>query len=94
MFTDFVDDLMDVNDDLHENGGDLVKWDLFLMSASDIIPYTFAYDNIHYSDYLSSTLGEMLILETNNPEVRMETLLCNYLITVRLAEWNQTKTLR
>ena len=47
-------------------------WDLFLESVKDIIPYTFAYNNIHYSRYLMTMLGEMLMLETNNPEIYNE----------------------
>ena len=43
----------------------LGHWYLFLETLRDIIPYTFAYNNIKYSRYLKVMLCEMLSLETN-----------------------------
>ena len=47
-------------------------WDLFLESAKDVIPYTFAYDNINYSCYLTVMVGEMSQLEIEKPDVYLE----------------------
>ena len=59
-------------------------WDLFLETVKDIIPYTFAYDNINYSCYLTVMLGEMMKLETENPEVYDEFKKGNF--TVQLSD--------
>ena len=47
-------------------------WDLFLETIRDIIPYTFAYDNINYSRYLTVMLGDMTSIETKFPNVYQE----------------------
>ena len=39
-------------------------WELLLECIRNILPYTFAYDNINYARYLSAILGEMLQLST------------------------------
>ena len=42
---------------------------MLLESLKGVVPYAFAYDNIHYARYLTSMLGEMLQLEDTHPEV-------------------------
>ena len=37
-------------------------WDLLLVCIRNIIPYTFAYDNINYARYLTVMLRDMLQL--------------------------------
>ena len=44
-------------------------WELLLECIRNILPYTFAYDNINYARYLSAILGEMLQLPKDFPEV-------------------------
>ena len=43
--------------------------ELLLECIQNILPYTFAYDNINYASYLSAMLGDMLQLPTDFPEV-------------------------
>ena len=47
-------------------------WDLFLETIRDIIPYTFAYDNINYSRYLTVMLGDLTAIESEFPNVYQE----------------------
>ena len=64
----------------------LGHWYLFLETLRDIIPYTFAYNNVKYSRYLTVMLYEMLSLETNYPEVYQQFVEGNF--TVQLSSKN------
>ena len=44
-------------------------WELLLECIRNILPYTFAHDNINYVRYLSAMLGDMLQLPKDFPEV-------------------------
>ena len=59
-------------------------WHLFLETIRDIFPYTFAYENINYSRYLTVMLGELSSLETDHPDVYQEFMEGNF--TVQLSE--------
>ena len=54
------------------------NWHLFLETVRDVIPYTFAYDNINYSRYLTVMFCEMLSLESNFPDVYNEFMNGNF----------------
>ena len=45
------------------------NWELLLESLKDVVPYTFAYDNVNYARYLTCMIGEMSELEQTHPEV-------------------------
>lgn len=45
------------------------NWELLLESFWDMVPYTFAYDNIHCARYLTTMLCKMQQLEDTQPEV-------------------------
>ena len=60
------------------------NWHLFLETIRDIPPYTFAYDNINYSRYLTVMLAEMVSLETENPDVYQQFMEDNF--TAQLSE--------
>ena len=45
------------------------NWELLLECIQNILPYTFAYDNINSARYLSAMLGDMLQLQNDFPEV-------------------------
>ena len=45
------------------------SWHLLLEYIREILPYTFAYDHVHYARYLTAMLGDMLRLETASPEI-------------------------
>ena len=47
-------------------------WDLLLECIREIIPYSFAYDNINYARYLKNFLGDMLALEEDFPEIHQQ----------------------
>ena len=44
-------------------------WELLLETLKDVVPYTFSYNTVNYSRYLSSILGEMMQLEHTHPDV-------------------------
>jgi hypothetical protein len=48
------------------------NWELLLECIRNILPYTFAYDNINYARYLTAMLGDMLQLPEDFPEVHEE----------------------
>ena len=54
------------------------NWHLFLETVRDVIPYTFAYDNINYSRYLTVMFCEILSLESNFPDVYNEFMNGNF----------------
>ena len=60
------------------------NWHLFLETIRDILPYTFAYDNINYSRYLTVMLAEMISLQTENPGVYQQFMAGNF--TAQLSE--------
>ena len=43
-------------------------WELLLECIQNILPYTFAYDNINYARYLSAMLRDMLQLSKDFPD--------------------------
>ena len=55
-------------------------WHLFITCAKDIIPYTFAYNNINYARYLTAIFSEMLILEDDFPETYEEFVAANFAV--------------
>ena len=55
-------------------------WHLFMTCVKDIIPYTFAYDNINYARYLTSMFSEMLTLEDDFPEIYEEFVAGNFAV--------------
>ena len=44
-------------------------WELLLVWIQNIIPYTFAYDNINYARYLTVMVGDMLQLPYSFPAI-------------------------
>ena len=48
------------------------NWDLLIESLRDMIPFTFAYDRIHYARYLTVMVAEMTNLEFTNPDIYAE----------------------
>ena len=58
----------------------LGRWYLLLETLTDIIPYTFAQNNIKYSRYLTVMLCEMLSLETNYPEGYQQFVEGNFIV--------------
>ena len=60
------------------------NWHLFLGTIRDILPYTFTYDDINYSRYLTVMLAEMVSLETENPDVYQQFIEGN--LTAQLSE--------
>ena len=64
----------------------LGHWYLFLETLRDIIPYTFAYNNIKYSRYMTVMLFEMFSLKINYPEVYQQFVKGNF--TVQLSGKN------
>ena len=55
-------------------------WHLFVTCVKDIIPYTFAYDNINYARYLTAMFSEILSLEDNFPETYEEFVAGNFAV--------------
>ena len=55
-------------------------WHLFVTYVKDVIPYTFAYDNINYARYLTAMFSEMLSLEDNFPEIYKEFVAGNFAV--------------
>ena len=53
-------------------------WHRFMTCVKDIIPYTFAYDNINYGRYLTAMFSEMLTLEDDFPEIYEEFVAGNF----------------
>ena len=48
------------------------NWDLLIESLRETIPFTFAYDRIHYAIYLTVMVAEMTNLEFTNPDIYPE----------------------
>ena len=55
-------------------------WHLFMTCVKDIIPYTFAYENINYAMYLTAMFSEMLTLEDNFSEIYEEFVAGNFAV--------------
>ena len=55
-------------------------WHLFVTCVKDIIPYTFAYDNINYARYLTAMFSEMLTLEDDFPDIYEEFVAGNFAV--------------
>ena len=53
-------------------------WELLLVWIQNIIPYTFAYDNINYARYLTVMLGDMLQLPYSFPGIYEEFMRGNF----------------
>ena len=53
-------------------------WALLLVCIRNIIPYTFAYDNINYAHYLTIMLGDMLRLPYSFPGIYEEFMRGNF----------------
>ena len=60
---------------------------LLVESLRDMLPYTFAYDRIHYTRYLTTMVAEMTNLEETNPEIYIDFMKGNF--SVQLSEDNK-----
>ena len=56
------------------------NWELLLECIRNILPYTFAYDNINYARYLTAMLEDMLQLPKDFPEVHEEFMNGNFAV--------------
>ena len=74
-FIDMVELLL--NTMLSVRSGD---WHLLMTCVKDIIPYTFAYDNINYARYLTVMFSEMLTQEDDFPEICEEFVTGNFAV--------------
>lgn len=57
-------------------------WELLLECIRNILPYTFAYDNINYARYASAMLGDMLQLPDDFPEIHNEFMKGNFAVHI------------
>ena len=75
------------------------NWELFIECIREIIPYTFAYDNLNYARYLSAMLGDMLSLPTDMlslptefPEIYEEFVRGNFAAQLSYNKFSRSET--
>jgi len=68
------------------------NWELFIECIREIIPYTFAYDNLNYARYLSAMLGDMLSLPTDFPEIYEEFVRGNFAAQLSYNKFSRSET--